>query len=119
MSIGQESQINPLRTPERRTITVVVHECPLEEPTVILVVPASRVGGRHRAPEPSVWHVADRVVGSWPITLRVAFLFLVLITGTAVLAAAVGVVGQLLLAGFALRARRRDRRRMAELLAEE
>lgn len=59
------------------------------------------------------------MLGSWPITLRLAFLFLVLVTGTAELAAAVGVVGQLVLAGIALRTQRQHKRRMAELMATE
>ena len=122
MSIEQESLINPLQPSGRTRITVVIHDygnCPLDEPPVAVVLPARPAGGRHRAPEPSGWEVADRVLGSWPITLRLAFLFLVLITGTAVLAATVGVVGQLVLAGLALRTQRRHQRRTAELMPTE
>jgi hypothetical protein len=126
MSIEQGTSINPLdpsgNTPQRTRITVVIHEFgdrSLEESDVAPAVPRAGVrpaGGRHRAPE-SAWDFADRVLGSWPIALRLAFLFLVLITGTAVLAAAVGVVGQLVLAGIAFRTQRRRRPRLPELVA--
>lgn len=124
MSIGQGTSINPLDPAEATTrharITVVIHEFenrPLDEPPVVLAA-ARPPGGRHRAPE-SPWDFMDRVLGSWPIALRLAFLFLVLITGTAVLAAAVGVVGQLVLAGVAFRAQRQHKRRLAELMSTE
>ena len=120
MSIEQGTSINPLDPPgttlQCRRITVVIHE--FGEPG--LAVPRAAgirpAGGRHRAPE-SPWDVVDRVLGSWPITLRLAFLVLVLITGTAVLAAAMGVVGQLVLAGIAFRTQRR--RRLPELMTTE
>lgn len=118
MSIGQESQINPLQPAGRTRITVVIHDygtCLLDQPAIGSAVPVRPAGGRHRVPEPSGWEIADRVLGSWPVALRLAFLFLVLVTGTAVLAAAVGVVGQLVLAGIALRTQRRHKRRMADL----
>jgi hypothetical protein len=123
MSIEQGTSINPLdppgTTPQCRWITVVIHE--FGEPGVLAVpgTAGSRpAGGRHRAPE-SPWDVVDRVLGSWPLTLRLAFLFLVLITGTVVLAAAVGVVGQLVLAGIAFRTQCRRRSRPPELMATE
>ena|SRR5882757_5250529 len=124
MSIEQGTSINPLDppgAPPRTRITVVIHEFenrPPEEPAVVLAAAVRSAGGRHRAPE-SPWDFVDRVLGSWPITLRLAFLFLVLITGTAVLAATVGVVGQVVLAGLALRTQRRHKRRMAELMPTE
>lgn len=112
MIVEQGTSINPPDPVVSRCarITVVSHE--FDDP------PAPRPGGRHRAPE-SPWDFVDRALGSWPVTLRAAFLFLVLITGTALVVAAVGVVGQLVLAAVAFRAQRQHKRRLAELLAGE
>jgi hypothetical protein len=51
------------------------------------------------------------VLCSWPITLRVIVLLVVLLTGTAAAAMTLGVGGQLLLAALGLYARRTRQRR--------
>ncbi|MPZ84031.1 MAG: hypothetical protein GEV28_28005 [Actinophytocola sp.] len=71
--------------------------------------------GRHRAGADSWMDLAERSLQSWPITLRVALLLVVLFTGTAAVAAVLGVAGQLVLAALGLRAHQRHRRRLAEL----
>ncbi|HEV7647308.1 MAG TPA: hypothetical protein VGP26_04025 [Actinophytocola sp.] len=71
--------------------------------------------GRHHVDESSWLDVAERVLHSWPITLRLAILMVVLATGTAVVAAVVGVACQLALAGLGIRARVRRRRRVRAL----
>ena len=68
--------------------------------------------GRHHLDESSWLDVAERVLNSWPITVRLAALMIVLATGTAAVAAVVGVVCQLVLAGLGIRARVRRRRRV-------
>jgi hypothetical protein len=86
-------------------------------------VPSPRAdgAGRHQLVDHSWLGFAERVLQSWPITVRLAVLVLVLITGTAALAAAVGVVGQLALAGLGLRAHwlRRQRQRAMQPGATE
>lgn len=67
-------------------------------------------GGRHRLDDTSWLGLLERVLCSWPITLRVALLLVILLTGTAAIATAVGIVGQLLLAALCYRARRFGRR---------
>lgn len=68
--------------------------------------------GRHHLDESSWLDVAERVLHSWPITVRLAALMIVLATGTAAVAAVVGVACQLALAGLGIRARVRRRRRV-------
>lgn len=117
---------SPQRVPR---ITLVIHNLPDKpvHPTVPTVTPAptnrGQAGarpattwhrsGKHRLEEPPWLGLADRVLTSWPITLRLALLMGVLLTGTAALAAIVGVGGQLLLAALGLQARRERQRRMS------
>jgi hypothetical protein len=95
-----------------RTV-VVIHEIPDRRdeppPPVILPEPEQpQAKGRHRAHDPSWLQVLERGLSSWPVTLRLVVLLAVLLTGTATLAAALGLAGQLLLVGLSL-ARRRQR----------
>lgn len=69
-------------------------------------------GGRHRRDEQSWLHLADDVVRSWPLTLRVVVLILAIATGSTAVVMALGVVGQLALAGLAARGREERRRRL-------
>jgi len=75
--------------------------------------------GRHHVEESSWLDVAERVLHAWPITLRLAVLTIVLATGTAVVAAVVGVVCQLALAALGIRARIRRRGRVRALQARK
>jgi hypothetical protein len=134
-SISGPQPINPpepatgtLERPERST--VVIHafpgsrirpapDPPAEEPTARerrrpgYLRPAD--SGRHHLDESSWLDLAERVLHSWPISLRLAILMVVLATGTAAVAAVVGVVCQLALAGLGIRAWVRRRRRVRAL----
>lgn len=77
--------------------------------------PARHGRGRHQLADRPWFDLAERVLYSWPITLRVVVLLVVLFTGTAALAAALGVGGQLLLAALGLRTRLHTRRRTTAL----
>lgn len=138
-SISGPQTINPpepvLTRPER--ITVVIHAFtparirpargPFPDPPAIpgqrdRRLPGSRRQGdtgRHHLDESSWLDVAERVLHAWPITVRLAMLMIVLATGTAAVAALVGVVCQLALAGLGLRARVRGRRRVRALQARK
>jgi hypothetical protein len=99
-----------------RTV-VVIHEIPDRRdeplPPVILPEPEQpQAKGRHRAQDHSWLQVLERGLSSWPVTLRLVVLLAVLLTGTATLAAALGLAGQLLLVGLSL-ARRRQRNAVA------
>lgn len=103
-----------------RTV-VVIHEIPVrrDEPPPSPIAPEAppeaeppQARGRHRARDSSWLQVLERGLSSWPVSLRLAVLLAVLLTGTATLAAAVGVAGQLLLIGLSL-ARRRQRNSVA------
>lgn len=50
--------------------------------------------GRHHRPITSWYDLVERALHSWPVTLRIAVLLLVLLTGTAELAARIGLSGQ-------------------------
>src|SRR4051794_29157896 len=67
--------------------------------------------GQHHLDESSWLDVAERVLHAWPITARLAVLTVVLATGTAMVAALVGVACQLALAALGVRARIPGRRR--------
>jgi hypothetical protein len=107
-------------------ITVIIHDFSQEPPQL----PARRQQlrkvrghsmqkkhgrGQHELESRTWLDLAERVLYSWPITLRVAALLAILLTGTAAVAAALGVGGQLLLAALALRTRLNSRRRTAVL----
>lgn len=110
-------------------ITVIIHEFSQEPacPQVPRLVPAPaqlrrrttraqpRRRGRHELADRPWFDLAERMLHSWPITLRVAVLMAVLLTGTAAVAAALGVGGQLLLAALGLRTRLNTRRRTTAL----
>jgi len=70
-------------------------------------------GSKHQLDDPTWLGLLERVLYSWPITVRLVVLLAVVLTGTAALAAIVGVGGQLLLAALSLRARRGRSRRLA------
>jgi hypothetical protein len=53
-----------------------------------------RRNGRHHRPVTSWYDLAARLLQSWPSTLRIAVLLLVVLTGTAELAAKIGLSGQ-------------------------
>ena len=123
--------INPPGEPPRspqyvRRIAVVVHDFGAEVPPR-LAAPTEpsdhrhpetdRVtgGGRHRRPTESWLDVLEGALNSWPVTLRLAVLIVVLATGAAAVAAAVGVVGQLLLTALGLRAHRQHQARLHQL----
>jgi hypothetical protein len=57
----------------------------------------------------------DDVVRSWPLTLRVVVLILAIATGSTAVVMALGVVGQLALAGLAARGRQDRERRLRAL----
>jgi hypothetical protein len=133
-SICASPTINPpepvLKRPER--MTVVIHaftpsrirpapDPPFPDPPA---QEGRRTGrrrqgdtGRHHLDESSWLDVAERVLHAWPITARLAVLTVVLATGTAMMAALVGVACQLALAGLGVRARIRGRRRVHALQA--
>lgn len=56
----------------------------------------SPMNGRHHRPVASWYELVGRVLQSWPLTLRIAILILVVLTGTAELAAKIGLSGQVL-----------------------
>jgi len=63
----------------------------------------TRRGGRHRRDEQSWFDLVDNVVHSWPLTFRVVVLVVAIATGSTAVIMALGVVGQLALAGLAAR----------------
>lgn len=115
-SIERQPAINP---PEDRddgpARTVVVVHAGRPEPEHAQEGADRARAGRHRVGGGSWLDLVERSLQSWPITLRVALLLVVLFTGTAAVAAVLGVAGQLVLAGLGLRAHQRHRRRLAEL----
>jgi len=68
-------------------------------------------GGRHELIDSTWFGRLERLLQSWPITLRLALLVAVVLTGTAAVAATLGIGGQLALAALGLRARLSSRRR--------
>jgi hypothetical protein len=100
-------------------ITVIIHDF-AQEPTAPRLAlppdtqPATRKGrrrGRHELHDRTWLDLLERVLCSWPITLRVVVLLVVLLTGTAAAAMTLGVGGQLLFAALGLYARRTSQRR--------
>lgn len=64
-----------------------------------------RTRGKHRLRTRTRWlDLVEKALTSWPITLRIAVLLTILVTGTAATAAAVGIGAQLLLAAIERRA---------------
>lgn len=59
-----------------------------------------RRSGKHRADHSSLLDLLERVLTSWPITLRLGLLLLILLTGTAAVAATAGLISQLMLAAL-------------------
>ncbi len=122
---AEASGPSPQRVPR---ITIFIHNLPdgPDRPAAVLVNPAAMTrqpstpprrsrGGRHQLDSSPWLDLAERILCSWPITLRVTVLLAVLLTGTAALAAALGIGGQLLLAALGLQARLNSRRRAAAL----
>jgi hypothetical protein len=140
-SIGRMRPLNPadegVASPQRVRRIVVVHEFgeqhlprydsstggrPCAEHGAARPCPAREMRGerptsrgRHHRPTESWLDLAESALHSWPVTLRVTLLVTVLLTGTAAVAAAVGVVGQILLAFLALRAQRQHEGRLLEI----
>ena len=56
--------------------------------------------GRHRRTLTSWYDLVGRILQSWSLTLRIAILVLVVVTGTAELAAKIGLSGQILIILF-------------------
>lgn len=139
--IERSGAINSPEDPDASTvrrITVVVHHFsgrPTSPPTCRTDAAASgeagagkpgdrhrhrRSGtGRHHLRDHSWLGLVERVLLSWPVTLRLALLIAVLVTGTAALAAVVGVVGQVLLALLGLRTQRLRQEWLRELRARQ
>jgi hypothetical protein len=120
---------SPQRVPR---ITLVIHGSPTDLPTAVSsplprTTPAPTAeagqlvrqqrGGRHELVDSTWFGRLERLLHSWPITLRLALLVAVVLTGTAAVAATLGIGGQLLLAALSLRARGDHRRRLAAVRA--
>ncbi len=105
--IGPQSRINPAEDPDRG-----------QEDAVIQPIPLPRDGGatrrprRRRAEDRSWPAILERVLRSWPTTLRMALLLAILLGGLAAIVAAAGLASPLLLiaGGHQLRRWRRDPR---------
>jgi hypothetical protein len=135
-SIERTPRINPAESPEMspqrvRRLTVVIHDfgggrgVRVDPPApahldrqadrvTVRLDPERSSATRHHRRDASWLGLAERVLHSWPITLRLAVLVVVLATGTAAVAAVVGVAGQLFLAGLGLRAHHRRGRHLAD-----
>ena len=114
----EEPGMSPQRVPR---ITIFVHNLPNDPDhrAVARVARSPRAagqkpqrpwqkkigGGKHQLDDPTWLSLLERVLYSWPITVRLVVLVAVVLTGTAALAATLGVGGQLLLAVLSLRAR--------------
>jgi hypothetical protein len=110
-SIEPASKIIPAEGPAAlppstpRTV-IIIHAGPWSHGNRQASLPAKprrqspRRGGKHRADDSSLLDLPERVLTSWPITLRLALLLLILLTGTAVIAAAAGLVNEFLLAAL-------------------
>lgn len=72
-------------------------------------------GGRHRQEGRSWLDLVDDVMRSWPLTLRVVVLIFAIATGSTAVVMALGVVGQLALAGLAAGGRQERQRRLRAL----
>lgn len=139
-TIDGASPINPDEAPRESLqrvprITLVIHGSPTgqlpPEPAspVLAPVPASAAvvgplprqprGGRHEFVDPTWFGRLERLLQSWPITLRLALLVVIVLTGTAAVAAAIGIGGQLALAVLSLRARRAQSRNVTALRRRE
>jgi hypothetical protein len=70
----------------------MIHPIPL--PREESAIPAAPQRGRHRNSWPGF---ADKVLQSWPATLRLAVLLAILLAGLAMIAAAIGIATPLLL----------------------
>ncbi|MBB5851352.1 hypothetical protein ACFQ05_39315 [Amycolatopsis umgeniensis] len=69
--------------------------------------------GRHELVDATWFGRLERLLQSWPPTLRLALLIAVVLTGTAAIAATLGIGGQLALIALSLVERRKLRDRMA------
>ncbi|SFO06418.1 hypothetical protein [Amycolatopsis rubida] len=66
-------------------------------------------GGRHELADTTWLGRLERLLQSWPVTLRLALLIVVVLTGTAAIAATLGIGGQLALVVLSLAQRRGHR----------
>src|SRR5262245_44024956 len=133
-TIEGPSPTNPAEVPEESPqrvarVTIYVHDWPHDPVRSVARIapmltranpPAAPTrkppgGGRHRVNDSPWLGLVERVLTSWPITLRVVALLIVLLTGTAAVAATLGIGGQLLLATLGLRTRRARRHRLSAM----
>jgi hypothetical protein len=104
--IEPHSRINPAEDPDRGQEDAVIQPIPLPRDG------AARRPRRHRAEDRSWPATLERVLRSWPTTLRLALLLAILLGGLAAIVAAAGLASPLLLVagGHQLRRWRRDAR---------
>ena len=119
---------SPQRVPR---ITLVIHGLPTGDSSLPAVrrhrasapAPTPEAGqqlvsqrrdGRHGLVDSTWFGRLERLLQSWPITLRLVLLVAVVLTGTAAVAATLGIGGQLLLAALSVRAERERRRQKAK-----
>lgn len=77
-------------------------DAPLANDDDVAEVPLTQFypAARHLDEEISLIRVLERVLHSWPVTLRVALLLVILVTGIVAVVSTMDVVGELLLAGW-------------------
>ncbi len=123
---GEAPRKSPQQVPR---ITLVIHGSPTgrrlpPEPAAEHVpepvaekAPAARRerGGQHEFVDTTWFGRLERLLQSWPITFRLVLLVAVVLTGTAAVAATLGIGGQLALIALSLVERRRRRERVAAL----
>jgi hypothetical protein len=103
--IEPHSRINPAEDPESGQEEGVIQPIPLPR----AVAPARRPR-RHRAEGRSWPATLERVLRTWPTTLRLALLLAILLAGLAAIAAAAGLASPLLLIAGGHQARKWVRR---------
>jgi hypothetical protein len=91
-SIEPHSRINPAEDSGRGQEDAVIQPIPLPRTGA-----SARRPRRHRAEDRSWTATLERVLRSWPTTLRLALLLAILLTGLAAIVAAAGLVSPLLL----------------------
>lgn len=97
-SIEPNSRIIPVEDPVSGPEEVMIHPIPLPREEISIPVPPQRGRrGRHRAESRSWTGFADKVLQSWPATLRLAVLLMILLAGLAMIAAVIGIATPLLL----------------------
>jgi hypothetical protein len=104
--IEPHSPINPADDTNPDDSEVVIQPIPLPRDGAA----ARRPRGRHRVEDRSWPATIERILRSWPVTLRTALLLAVLLLGIAAIAAASGLAGPLLFVAGGYQARRWLRR---------